>query len=148
MNGKRLILVVVSIAVILVGFTSCVTSKKSYSIEAAMEQLAGEWKNTHYDTTQKLARRVIDQQGDLTVHEKTYVESVKRTGKITIIKAWTDTEGLLWLKDKIRYDDSDTTIYELSKLDLQKMEWNLLWSEVSYPEKWDPVEYQYYFYRK
>ena len=70
------------------------------------------------------------------------------TRSTTITKAWTETESWLWFKDEIHYSDSDTTVYELSKLDLQKMDWSLLWSEGDYPEKWDPVEYQSYFYRK
>lgn len=148
MNVKRLFLIAVSIAVILMGYMSCVTQKKLYPTEEVLEKIAGEWKNVHYDITQKPARRVVDQQGNLTIHDKTYTESVKRTGKITIIKAWTDTEGLLWFEDKIHYDDSDTTFYELSKVDLQEMVWNLLWSEADYPAKWDPVKYAYYFYRK
>jgi hypothetical protein len=148
MNAKRLVLIAVSVGVILMAYPSCDTSKKSYSREAVMEQLAGEWKNLHYDATQQPARRVFDQQGNLTIHQKTYVDSVITTGKITITKAWTDTEGLLWFRDKIHYNDSNTTVYELSKLDLQEMAWSILWSEKNYPEKWDAVEYESHFYRK
>jgi hypothetical protein len=148
MNIKRLFLIAVSIAVILMGYMSCVTSKKPYQTEEVLEKIAGDWKNIEFDRSKKPARRVIDQQGNVTVYDKTYDESGKRTGKITITKAWTETEGWLWFKDEIHYNDSDTTVYELSKLDLQKMDWSLLWSEGEYPEKWDSVEYQSYFYRK
>ena len=148
MNVRRLVLIAVSVWVILMACPGCDTSKKSYSREALLEKLAGEWKNLHYDATQKPARRVFDKQGNLTVHQKTYEDSVITRGKITITKAWTDTDGLIWFKDKIHYDDSNTTVYELSKLDLQEMAWNLLWSEKNYPEKWDAVEYESHFYRK
>jgi len=57
-------------------------------------------------------------------------------------------EGLVWFEDTIDYDDSDSTAYELSKLDLQKMDWSLLWSEEEFPAEWDAVEYPAYFYRK
>jgi len=148
MNVKRSVLIAVSIAVILMGYMSCVTSKKSYPTEEVLEKIAGDWKNTEYDMSKRPARRVIDQQGNVTVYDKTYNESGKKAGKITITKAWTEPESWLWFKDEIHYNDSDTTVYELSKLDLQKMDWSLLWSEGDYPLKWDPVEYQSCFYRK
>ena len=66
MNVKRLVLIAVSVGVILMAYPSCDTSKKSYSQEAVMEKLPGEWKNLHYDATQKPARRVFDQQENLT----------------------------------------------------------------------------------
>ena len=58
------------------------------------------------------------------------------------------SKSWLWFKDEIHYTDSDKTVYELSKLDFEKMDWTLLWSEDDYPSEWDPVQYQSYFYRK
>ena len=148
MSSKRWVLVVSSIAVILMINTSCVTAKKSCPTESVLEKIAGEWKNIEFDKSNKPGRRVIDQQGNLTVYDKTYDESGKKTGKIAITKAWTESESWLWFKDEIHYNDSDKTVYELSKLDLEKMDWTLLWSEDDYPSEWDPVQYQSYLYRK
>jgi len=91
---------------------------------------------------------VIGPDGNLTFYNQTFDKTAEKTGKITITKAWTETEGWLWFKDTIRYDGSDTTFYELSKLDIQKMDWSLLWSEGKYPAEWDAVEYPSCFYRK
>lgn len=148
MNGNRLILVAVSIAVILTGYTSCVTSKKSFPIEAVLEIIVCDWQNTEFNLSKRPARRVIDQDGNLTVYNKTYDEVAKKTGTITITKAWSEIEGWLWFKDEIHYDDSDTMFYELSKLDLQTMDWSIVWSEGDYPAEWDPVVFPSYFYRK
>ena len=68
MNGNRLILVAVSIAVILTGYTSCVTSKKSFPIEAVLEIIVCDWQNTEFNLSKRPARRVIDQDGNLTVY--------------------------------------------------------------------------------
>ena len=148
MNSKKFFLVMVLIGLILMGYGSCST-KKSYSKEALMELITGEWTNTEYDMTdQKAAKRVIDQDGNLKVYNKTFDETAEKTGTITIIKAWTETEGWLWFKGTIHYSVSDTTFYELSKLNLQKMDWTLLWSEDKPPAEWDAVEYPSLFYRK
>jgi hypothetical protein len=105
--------------------------------------------NTEYDMTDKKpAKRVIDQDGILAVFNQTYDKTAQKTGKITITKAWTEAEGWLWFKDEIRYDGSDTKVYELSKLNLDKMDWSLLWSGDKYPAEWDAVEYPSYFYRQ
>lgn len=149
MNSKKFFLVVISIGAILMVFTSCATSKKSYSKDAVLELITGEWTNTESNMTDtKAAKRVIDQDGALAVYNKTYDETAEKSGKITITKAWTETEGWLWFKDTIRYEGSDTTFYELSKLNLEKMDWTLLWSEDNSPAGWDAVEYPSLFYRK
>jgi len=113
-----------------------------------MEKISGEWKNTEYDRSKSPARRIIDRQGNLRQYDKTYEDAEERTGEFTISKAWTESEGLVWFKNTIRYHDSNMVIYELSKLDLEKMDWSLLWAEEDFPAEWDPVEYQAYFYRK
>ena len=149
MSNKKLIVVMVSVAVILMVYGSCSTTKKSYPKEALMELITGEWTNTEYNMTdKKAANRVIDQDGTLAVYNKTSDETAGKSGKITITKAWTETEGWLWFKATIRYEGSDTTFYELSKMDLEKMDWTLLWSEDNYPAEWDAVEYPSLFYRK
>lgn len=33
-------------------------------------------------------------------YDKTYKDVDERTGKFTITKAWTESEGLVWVKDK------------------------------------------------
>ncbi len=148
MNNRKLIPVAALTVLILTGYTSCLKSKGGYPVEGAMEKIAGEWTNTEYDRTGKHpARRVIDLQGNITIYDKSYNDSGEKTGTIKITKAWMDTEGWLWFTDEIRFDDG-TSFYELSKLDLQKMDWSLLWSEENFPEKWDAVEYSSCFYRK
>jgi len=148
MIGKRAVAVLYLIVVVLVLFPGCAGSKKPYSKENLMEKISGEWKNTEYDRSKSPARRIIDRQGNLRQYDKTYEDAEERTGEFTISKAWTESEGLVWFKNTIRYHDSNMVIYELSKLDLEKMDWSLLWAEEDFPAEWDPVEYQAYFYRK
>lgn len=145
--GKLVLVLVVAVAVLL-GVSGCAKAGKSYSKEELMEKLSGEWKNTEYDRSTSPARRIIDMQGNFRQYDKTYKDVDERTGKFTITKAWIESEGVVWFKDKVHYEDSDITVYELSKLDLNKMDWNLLWSEEKFPAEWDAVEYPAYFYRK
>ena len=145
--GKLVLVLVVAVAVLL-AVSGCAKAGKSYSKEELMEKLSGEWKNTEYDRSTSPARRIIDLQGNFKQYDKTYKDVDERTGEFTVTKAWIESEGLVWFKDKVHYRDSDTTVYELSKLDLNKMDWNLLWSEEKYPAEWDAVEYPAYFYRK
>jgi len=149
MKSKKFFLMVVALGVILMLFTGCSTSRKSYSKAAVLELITGTWLNTEYDITdKKAAKRVIDQDGTLAVFNQTYDKTAQKTGTIKITKAWTEAEGWLWFKDTIRYDGSDTTVHELSKLNLEKMDWSLLWFEDKYPAEWDAVEYPSYFYRQ
>jgi hypothetical protein len=113
-----------------------------------MKKLSGEWKNTEYDRSTSPARRIIDMDGNFRQYDKSYKEENERTGEFTITKAWVESEGVVWFRDKVHYRDSGTTVYELSKLELGKMDWNLLWSEDKFPAEWDAVEYPAYFYRK
>ena len=136
------------VAAVLLAVSGCAAIGKSYSKEDLMEKLSGEWKNTEYDLSTSPARRNVDLQGNFRQYDKTYKDTDERTGKLTITKAWSESERLVWFRDKVYYYDSDTTVYELSKLDLNKMDWNLLWSEEDYPAEWDAVEYPAYFYRK
>ena len=94
------------------------------------------------------SRETLLQRGPDGEVDKTYKDEDERTGEFTITKAWIESEGLVWFTDKVYYHDSDITVYELSKLDLDKMDWNLLWSEEKFPAEWDAVEYPAYFYRK
>ena len=135
-------------AAILLAVSGCANTGKPYTKEALMEKLSGEWKNTEYDRSTSPARRIVDMQGNFRQYDKTYEDVNERTGEFTITKAWSESGELVWFKDKVHYDDSDTTVYELSKLDLNKMDWNLLWSEEKFPAEWDAVEYPAYFYRK
>ena len=148
MNRCRTILALVSMVAVLLAFSGCTTAGKSYSKEQLMEKLSGEWKNTEYDRSTSPARRIIDPQGNFRQYDKTYEDVDERTGEFTVTKAWSESQGLVWFKDKVYYEDSDTTVYELSKLDLDKMDWNLLWSEEKFPAEWDAVEYPALFYRK
>jgi hypothetical protein len=145
--GKFVLVLVVTVAVLL-AVSGCAQAGKPYSKAELMEKLSGEWKNTEYDRSASPARRMIDIQGNFKQYDKTYKDVEERTGTFTITKAWSESEGLVWFKNKVHYNDSDTTVYELSKLDLNKMDWNLLWSEEKYPAEWDAVEYPSYFYRK
>lgn len=145
--GKLVLVLVVAVAVLL-AVSGCAKAGKSYSKEELMEKLSGEWKNTEYDRSTSPARRIIDMQGNFRQYDKTYKDVDERTGEFTITKAWSESEGLVWFRDKVRYHDSESTVYELSKLDLDKMDWNLLWSEEKFPAEWDAVEYPAYFYRK
>ncbi|UCF97571.1 MAG: hypothetical protein JSV89_20715 [Spirochaetaceae bacterium] len=126
----------------------CDKSKNSYPKEDLMAKISGEWKNTEYDLSKSPARRIIDLKGNLRQYDKTYEDTGERTGRFTITKAWTESEGWVWFTDTIQYDDSKAKVYELCKLDLQMMDWHLLWSEKDFPGEWDAVEYPAYFYRK
>lgn len=148
MTGKRVLAVLVMAAAVLFLIPGCASSKKPYPGEELMEKISGEWKNTEYDRSTSPARRIIDLQGNLRQYDKTYEEVGERTGLFTIVKAWTESEGWIWFRDTIRYHDTNTTVYELSKLDLQKMDWTILWSEEDFPAEWDAAEYPSYFYRK
>ena len=136
------------VAAVLLAVSGCAAIGKSYSKEDLMEKLSGEWKNTEYDRSTSPARRIVDLQGNFRQYDKTYEDMNERSGKFTISKAWSESEGLIWFRDKIYYYDSDATVYELSKLDLNKMDWTLLWLEEKFPAEWDAVEYPSYFYRK
>ena len=148
MNRCGVSLAVGLMAVLLLVVSGCGETGKSYSKEDLMEKLSGEWKNTEYDRSTSPARRIIDMDGNFRQYDKTYKDEDERTGEFTITKAWVESEGVVWFRDKVHYDDSDTTVYELSKLELDKMDWNLLWSEEKFPAEWDAVEYPAYFYRK
>ena len=148
MTRFRLILGLFLVAIAVLMIPGCAGSKKAYPKDDLMIKISGEWKNTEYDRSKSPARRVINVQGNFRQYDKTYEDAGERTGTITIKKAWTEAEGLVWFEDTIDYDDSDSTAYELSKLDLQKMDWSLLWSEEEFPAEWDAVEYPAYFYRK
>ena len=142
------VLTATSYLVLLLALSGCATAGKSYPKEELMEKLSGKWKNTEYDRSTTPARRIIDPQGNFRQYDKTYQDVDERTGEFTVTKVWSDSEGLVWFRDKIYYHDSDTTVYELSKLDLNKMDWSLLWSEEKFPAEWDAVEYPALFYRK
>ena len=148
MSRKRVFAILFVTAAVVLLISGCAGSKKPYSNEDLMEKISGEWKNTEYDRSASPARRIIDRQGNLRQYDKTYEDVGERTGRFTITKAWTQSEGWIWFEDTIRYDDTNTTVFELSKLDLQKMDWSLLWSEKDFPAEWDAVEYRSYFYRK
>ena len=148
MNRCGVSLAVGLMAVLLLVVSGCGETGKSYSKEDLMEKLSGEWKNTEYDRSTSPARRIIDMDGKFRQYDKTYKDVDERTGNFTVTKAWIESEGVVWFRDKVHYEDSDTTVYELSKLDLNKMDWNLLWSEEKFPAEWDAVEYPAYFYRK
>ena len=148
MNRNRIVLAFAVMAVLLLVASGCAKTGKPYSNEDLMVKLSGEWKNTEYDRSTSPARRIIDTDGHFRQYDKTYENVSERTGEFTISKAWVESEGVVWFRDKVHYRDSDTTVYELSKLDLDKMDWNLLWSEEKYPAEWDAVEYPAYFYRK
>ena len=148
MNRCRVSLAAGLMTVLLLVVSGCGETGKPYSKEDLMEKLSGEWKNTEYDRSTSPARRTIDMQGNFRQYDKTYKDVDERTGKFTVTKAWIESEGVVWFKDKVYYEDSDTTVYELSKLDLDMMDWNLLWSEEKFPAEWDAVEYPAYFYRK
>ena len=148
MKRNRIVLALGVTAALLLAVSGCAKTGTPYSKDALMEKLSGEWKNTEYDRSTSPARRIIDIQGNFTQYDKTYKEENERTGEFTITKAWVESEGVVWFKDKVRYRDSGATVYELSKLELDKMDWNLLWSEEKFPAEWDAVEYPAYFYRK
>jgi len=148
MNRGRIVLALGLVVAVLLVVSGCAKAGKPYSKEDLMEKLSGEWKNTEYDRSTTPARRIIDMQGNFRQYDKTYKDEDERTGEFTITKAWIESEGLVWFTDKVYYHDSDITVYELSKLDLDKMDWNLLWSEEKFPAEWDAVEYPAYFYRK
>ena len=148
MNRYRIVLALALVVAILLVVSGCAKAGKPYSKEDLMEKLSGEWKNTEYDRSTSPARRIIDMQGSFRQYDKTYEDVNERTGEFTISKAWIESEGVVWFRDKVHYEDADTTVYELSKLDLDKMDWNLLWSEEKFPAEWDAVEYPAYFYRK
>ena len=148
MNRGSVVPAVGVVVAILLMISGCGEAGKSYSKEGLMEKISGEWKNAEYDLSSSPARRIIDREGNFRQYDKTYKDVDERTGKFTITKAWTESEGLVWFNDKVRYDDSGSTVYELSKLDLDKMDWNLLWSEEKFPAEWDAVEYPAFFYRQ
>ena len=148
MNGKRVFAVLLMAAAVSFLIPGCASSKKPYPGEDLMELISGEWKNVEFDRSASPARRIIDRQGNLRQYDKTYEDVGERTGVFTIVKAWTESEGWIWFRDTIRYQDTDTVLYELSKLDLRKMDWSILWSEEDFPAEWDAVEYPSYFYRK
>ena len=148
MIAKRLVLVAISIAVLVLGFAGCVTPQAASPKTEAMVRVAGEWGNSFYDCSNIPSRRLIDAQGNVTFYDKSYDESRRQSGLIRITKAWRDAEGRLWFRDEVYYADSDATVYELSRIDLRTMEWNIVWSGDRYPSGWDPVEYQTYSFSR
>jgi hypothetical protein len=113
MKRNRIVLALGVTAALLLAVSGCAKTGTPYSKDALMEKLSGEWKNTEYDRSTSPARRIIDIQGNFTQYDKTYKEENERTGEFTITKAWVESEGVVWFKDKVRYRDSGATVYEL-----------------------------------
>lgn len=146
MDRQRAIAVAVVIGILPIIVSGCVSTNRLYP--AVMEKITGVWQNTEYNGREKPAKRVINPDGVLQFYENTYDATASRTARFSITKAWTDESNRLWFTSTVRYDDSGEVIYELSRVDADKMDMNILWSNEKYPKEWDPVTYPSYFYRK
>jgi hypothetical protein len=91
---------------------------------------------------------VIGSDGVPQFYDNTYDAAGNRTGRLTVTKAWADESNRLWFTSTVQYEDPGELIYELARLEVDKMDMNILWSNEKYPKEWDPVTYPSYFYRK
>jgi len=142
-----MVFVVIAIGTLFAVASGCVSTNPPYPASGVMAKITGIWQNTEYNGAKRPAKRVIDPDGLLEIYDNTYDESYAQTAQLTVTKAWTDESNRLWFRSTVHYDSGDL-IYELARLELDKMDMNILWSSEGYPKEWDPVTYGSYFYRK
>ena len=147
MKRAAIVFVVIAIGTLFTVAFGCVSTNPPYPTTAVMEKITGIWQNTEYNGAKRPAKRVIDPDGLLEIYDNTYDESHVEAAQLTVTKAWADESNRIWFKSTVQYDSGDL-IYELARLELDKMDISILWSSDGYPKKWDPVTYPSYFYRK
>ena len=149
MKIKKLIIIATSILAFIVLIAGCATSKKAYvSGDYVLGALNGTWINEEYnDPSHCMAPKVIVSPDGTYGCYKQFpgVDNVTHNAGefVKMEDTWTDTDGNIWYKARLKEDWTNDLLYELGKISSTGKVWEFVWSSIDYPAEIDSANLNY-----